>query len=152
MDDSEEKQDFSKAEIQRYRMIFNMIDQDGDDKISGDDLKAIAKDVDLKFEDPVIKDMIGGNEDKLDFNTFLKIIGSKFSSFSDENELKDLFATFTEKDGIDSSFLKSSLIDISKTEDEKKSISEVVDEYTKENKITGFKKFDADKFIESVKR
>lgn len=152
MDNSGDKQDLSKTEIQRYRMIFNMIDQDGDDKISSDDLKAIAKDVDLNFDDSVIKHMIGDGHDKLDFNSFLKIVDSKFSGFSDENELKDLFAPFIEKDGISSSFLKKNLMDISKTDDEKNSVTEVVDEYTKENKITGYKKFDADKFVESVKR
>ncbi|KAG0684662.1 Myosin type II regulatory light chain [Pichia californica] len=148
-----ENDNFSKAEIQRYRMIFNMIDQDGDEKISANDIEAITKDIDLKFDDSTIKKMLeNGKDGLLNFSGFLKIVGSKFSGFSDENELKDSFATFVGKDGIDGSILKNNLIEISEGDADKKAVSDVVDEFTKENKITGYKKFDADKFINSVKQ
>lgn len=150
---SDSVKEFSKTEIQRYRMLFNMIDQDSDEKISINDLKAINKDVNLKLSDSDLNDMLKDNGNgTVDFNGFLKIVGSRFSGFSDENELKDAFATFVEKDGINGSVLKKSLVDITENADDKKAVSEVVDEFTKENKITGYKKFDADKFIDSVKQ
>lgn len=152
-ENSESVKEFTKTQIQQYRMLFNMIDQDSDDKISIDDLKAINKNVDLKLSDTAMKDMLIDSENgTVDFNGFLKIVGSRFSVFSDENELKDAFATFVEKDGIDGSVLKKSLVSITENADGKKAVSAVVDEFTKENKITGYKKFDADKFIDGVKQ
>lgn len=150
---TEGNKDFTKSQIQKYRMLFNLIDQDGDEKISVKDLQAAANDVSLNLDDSVVKDMLkSGGGKSVDFNTFLKIAAAQFGGFSEESELKDAFTTFDGKDGIDGAVLNSSLAELAETDVEKKAVSEVVDEFTKENKITGYKKFDAEKFIESVKQ
>lgn len=152
-DQTDGNKDFTKSQIQKYRMLFNLIDQDGDEKISVKDLKVAASDVNLKLDDSVIKDMLksaGGKS--VDFNSFLKISGAQFGGFSEESELRDALTTFDGKDGIDSAVLKSSLGELAESDADKKAVAGVVDEFTKENKITGYKKFDSEKFIESVKQ
>lgn len=147
------EKELTKKQIQKYRMLFNLIDKDGDEKISVNDLKTATKDIGLELDDSDIKNMLkSGSGKSIDFNGFLKIAGAQFGGFSDENELKDAFATFDGKDGIDGRTLKKSLAELADNDADKNEVDEVVEEFTKENKITGYKKFDADKFIESVKQ
>lgn len=145
--------DLTKDQIQKYRMMFTMIDLNGDDLITKDDIKAVAKDLALDIDDSVIdKHMLAEGDGKLDFNGFLKIVAAKSAGFSDAEELKDAFATFRGADGIDGKILKENLTSVAGEESEREAIKQVAGDYIKENKITGFQKFKADKFIDDVKK
>lgn len=150
---------FTKTQIQKYRMLFNMIDVDGDAKISCNDLKSAFKDIGVDFNDLQIKGMLKNNKD-IGFNEFLNIVKMRFGKFSEEGELKDAFAMFIDQNDngdsnkmtIDGSLLKENLNGLANGDDEKKAVETVMAEFTKENKITGYKKFDADTFIDSIKQ
>ena len=145
--------ELSKDQIQKYRMMFTMIDQDGDDFITNDDIKAIFKDLNMEIDESTIdQEMLANSNGKLDFNGFLNVVNQKIKGFSDSEELKDAFQTFTSEGGIDSKVLKESLQSALSEESDKNAVNRVVEEYTKENKITGFQKFNADKFIDDVKK
>lgn len=145
---------FSKMQIQRYRMMFTIIDQDGDDLISEADLRGAFKDIGGAVgENTIADEMLDGAKDgKMDFNGFLQLVQGRFGGFSDEGELKDAFATFDDRGAIDSNVLRENLLQLAETEEEKRAVGDVVDEFTRENKITGFKKFDSATFIDHVKQ
>ncbi|TID29839.1 hypothetical protein CANINC_001588 [Pichia inconspicua] len=128
-----------------------MIDKDSDDKISLDDIKSTFTDLNFKIEDSEIKEgMLNGSND-LDFNQFVTLLTSKFTGFSEESELRDAFATFVENESINSKTLRDCLSNTVSDKDEKEALSAVVEEFTKENKVTGVSKFMADEFIEKIK-
>ena len=147
----EKTPELTKAQIQKYRMMFSLIDQDGDDRISQSDLEAAFKDIGVNVDNSVIsEDMLKGGS--IDFNQFLNIVASKFNGFSDQEELQDAFATFQGPDGIDGKILRQNLVGIADSDDTKQAVTSVVDEFTKENKITGYEKFEADKFVDICNR
>lgn len=151
---SDEDKSLTETQIQKYRLLFGLIDQDGDDLVSFEDLKSTFKDIGVTMDESTIRDgmLSDGKDGKLDFNGFLNIVGSKFGGFSEESELKDAFETFNNNNHIDSNLLKQNLLNVDNNEEIKKQISDVVDEFTKENKITGEKKFEQDRFIENIKQ
>jgi Ca2+-binding EF-hand superfamily protein len=152
-----ENKNLTKEKIQKYRMMFGLIDQDGDNLISFDDLKNTFDDIGVKIDTSIIKEkMLSDPKDgKIDFNNFLNIVGPKFDGFSEESELKDAFATFASgnNNDIDSTLLKQNLLNLLPDGDKRKeNISNVISEFTKENKITDYKRFEQDKFIDIVKQ
>lgn len=140
--------DLSKTQIQRYRMLFSIIDKDCDDKITMDDLKSTFKDLNLDIKGS--KDMLEESK-SLDFNQFVTLLVSKFSGFSEESELGDAFATFLENDIVNSKSLKDSVASTVIDDVDKKAVSDVVDEFTKKNNVTGVTKFKTEEFIEKIK-
>lgn len=144
----------TKTQIQKYRLIFGLIDQDGDDLISFEDIKSAFHDIGITMDENTIKDdmLSTGKDGKLDFNGFLNVVGSKFGGFSEESELRDAFETFKSNNHIDSNLLKQNILNVVDDNQIKEGITDAIDEYTNENKITGEKKFEQDRFIANIKQ
>lgn len=151
---SNEDFEFSKSTIQKYKTMFQIIDKDGDNHISVSDLHDAFNGIGHRIEEAEVKNnLLGEFEDKkIDFNAFLRIVGSKFGGFSSEEELKDAFSTFVDSSGnIEGKAFKEDVASVTEAQEDKQPIEEVIDEFTKENRITGYKKVDSEKFIDNVK-
>lgn len=152
----------TSKQIRQYKTLFNLIDQDHDQKISLKDLKTtiVSLGMESMDDDSVLKMLPEGSKE-MNLNAFLKLIGAKFQGFSESSELEDAFSVFNNSSsrdsGIDANRLKDALFDanerlkgtegLSLTEEE---MDTAVDDFSKENKISGKKTFLADKFIETI--
>lgn len=152
----------TSKQLRQYKLLFSMIDQDHDQKISLKDLKTTIVSTGMEnMDDSSLSDMLPGESKELNLNGFLKLIGSKFQGFSESSELEDAFSTFNDtssKDNnVDANRLKDALLEanerlsgiegLSLTEEE---MDTAIDDFSKENKISGKKTFLADKFIETI--
>lgn len=152
----------TSKQIRQYKTLFNLIDQDHDQKISLKDLKTtiVSLGMESMDDDSVLKMLPEGSKE-MNLNAFLKLIGTKFQGFSESSELEDAFSVFdnssSRDSGIDANRLKDALLDanerlkgtegLSLTEEE---MDTAIDDFSKENKISGKKTFLADKFIETI--
>lgn len=143
-----------KTQIQKARMLFNIIDADGDEKINLQDLRKCFEDVGMEsIGEEEIRKMIK-NDDGINFNEFLNIFEDKFQGFSEESELKDAFETFKDENNnnkIDSNLLSKKIQEVAETEESKTMVNQIVKDFTKENKVSGAKHFESDKFIDQIK-
>ncbi|GME87446.1 unnamed protein product [Ambrosiozyma monospora] len=160
-DDSNLLTQLSKEQIHTFKAIFNLIDQDHDNKISVKDLKTTIVNIGIdNIDDDAINDMIPDGQTEINFNSFLKIMNNKFGTFSGKHELTQAFAAFNEPqstktiDNINSKKLSKSLLETEKKSSDlnitKSDIEKVIKEFTDTNELTGNKTFSAEKFIDTI--
>lgn len=88
---------FDQAQIQEFKEAFNMIDQNRDGFIDGDDLKdmlaSLGKDVTDKYVDEMCSEAHG----PINFTMFLTMFGEKLNGTDPEEVIRNAFACFDDE-------------------------------------------------------
>ncbi|ODV83555.1 hypothetical protein CANARDRAFT_24791 [[Candida] arabinofermentans NRRL YB-2248] len=154
----------SKDQIQQFKSIFNLIDQDHDDNISVKDLKTTICNMGVEdIDDNTIAQMIPENQQKtgINFSVFLKLMSSKYGEFTEKTDLTQAFSVFKtttsgDDDGLNcnSDELKESLLNTNARNSSKmndSSIEKIINNFSKTNDLSGESVFNAESFIDTVK-
>jgi Ca2+-binding EF-hand superfamily protein len=100
---------FDQDQIQEFKEAFNLIDQDHDGFISGQDLKvdfqvlimhslfqAMLASLGKEVDDKLVETMLGETRGPINFTMFLTLFGEKLMGTDPEEVLKDAFKCFDE--------------------------------------------------------
>ncbi|VEU22030.1 DEKNAAC102999 [Brettanomyces naardenensis] len=151
----------SKEQLQRYKSLFNLIDQDHDGKITNKDLKSTILNLGIEgIEDDSINEMIPKKAKEMNLNGFFKLMATKFANFSEPTEITEAFEAFGGEKGtknkttVDSGRLKRGLLEVGRGQGDYtmsgEELDEVMKDFGRENKLTGEKLFLVDKFVDAV--
>ena len=103
----------SKNQLVELREAFNMLDTDGDSKLTKEDLSSFLETIGSPFTEAEIEEMIQELQPNPTYIVLLTLIGERLSEISPEKELIAAFGAFDdENDGFaDYSLLKSWMVE-----------------------------------------
>jgi len=91
----------TKAQIQRLREGFNMLDVDSDSQLSKQDLISFMESIGSPYTEQEINEMIEELQPNPTFITLITIIGERLSEIANEEKLMEWMKTFDEdNDGL----------------------------------------------------
>jgi len=88
---------FDQAQIQEFKEAFNMIDQNRDGFIDGEDLKDMLASLGKDVDDTYIDGMTGEAHGPINFTMFLTMFGEKLNGTDPEEVIRNAFACFDEE-------------------------------------------------------
>ena len=88
---------FDQAQIQEFKEAFNMIDQNRDGFIDGDDLKDMLASLGKDVTDKYVDDMCSEAHGPINFTMFLTMFGEKLNGTDPEEVIRNAFACFDEE-------------------------------------------------------
>ncbi|KAH3666476.1 hypothetical protein OGAPHI_003472 [Ogataea philodendri] len=145
----------SKSQIEHFKAIFDILDQDHDGKISAEDIKNTHSSLGIKDGGDAKKMLAESGSDGLVFNAFVKFMHTKYGDFNDKNELEQVFSSFkNESNTIYADDLRQNILDVGKTNPDakmsKNDLNKVISSFSKKNGLTGKATFTSDAFIDTV--
>merc|ERR1712180_494429 len=88
---------FDQAQIQEFKEAFNMIDQNRDGFIDGEDLKDMLASLGKDVDDTYIDGMTGEAHGPINFTMFLTMFGEKLNGTDPEEVIRNAFACFDDE-------------------------------------------------------
>ena len=88
---------FDQAQIQEFKEAFNMIDQNRDGFIDGDDLKDMLASLGKDVTDKYVDDMCSEAHGPINFTMFLTMFGEKLNGTDPEEVIRNAFACFDDE-------------------------------------------------------
>ncbi|ORX38536.1 putative myosin, light chain 2, 20 kDa [Kockovaella imperatae] len=92
---------FTPSQVKQFKEAFNMIDQDGDGRVTESDLKIMLSNLGQTPTSKLLNDLLNSREDTrsgVNFTQFLSMMGEHLLELDHEQEIVDAFACFDEGD------------------------------------------------------
>ncbi|EDO19251.1 hypothetical protein Kpol_1050p111 [Vanderwaltozyma polyspora DSM 70294] len=137
--------------IDRLKVAFQMIDDDGDGSITKEDLKKTFKTLGVTIGENELDGMLnsGGVGEEVSFPEFLRVMSGSFEQFSSKKELEDSFKNISsESDGNVSQQELTMHLKEAGFQDAESQFSEITKHYGGGDKKNG--KFKSELFLNSI--